>query len=75
VGGRLGHLNNHQAAAFLKQIDCSALQHVVAGHISQKNNRPDLVCQVLAEALGCKPDWVCAADQKEGLPWRSLSNF
>lgn len=75
VGGRLGHLSNNQAAAFLDAIDCSALQHVVAGHISEKNNRPELAREALAGALNCEPEWVCAANQKEGLPWRSLSNL
>lgn len=75
VGGRLGHLSNSQAAAFLKTIDCSALQHVVAGHISEKNNRPDLARRTLSQALNCEADWVAAANQKEGLPWRSLSNL
>lgn len=75
VGGRLGHLNNNQAAAFLGAVDCTALQHVVAGHISEKNNRPDLAREALAAALGCEVDWVSAANQSEGLPWRSLSNL
>lgn len=75
VGGRLGHLNNNQAAAFLRAIDRSALQHVVAGHISQKNNRPELACQALAAALDCEEDWISAADQQEGVSWRSLGNL
>lgn len=74
VGGRRGHLSNAQAAAFLAAIDCSALQHVAAGHISEKNNRPDLARAALAEALGCRADWIHAASQKEGLSWLSLSN-
>lgn len=74
VGGRFGHLSNCQAAAFLGQIDSSGLQHVVAGHISEKNNSPELVRAALADALGCAPDWVHAASQDEGLPWRSLTN-
>src|SRR5699024_9878634 len=74
VGGRLGHLNNHQAAAFLRTIDCAALQHVIAGHISEKNNQPDLARQALAGALDCEPEWVCIANQNEGFAWRSLGN-
>lgn len=73
VGGRNGHLSNAQAAELLGEIDSGGLQHIVAGHISEKNNRPDLARAALAEALNCHADWVHAASQKEGLSWRSLS--
>lgn len=73
VGGPRGHLSNVQAAEFLDNIDCSGLQHIVAGHISEKNNHPDRARAALADALGCNADWVQAASQKEGLSWRSLS--
>src|SRR5699024_10899252 len=58
VSGRLGHLNNTQAAALLGALDCSRLQHVVAAHLSAKNNRPELARAALAEALGCQPHWI-----------------
>jgi phosphoribosyl 1,2-cyclic phosphodiesterase len=50
VGGDFGHLSNRQAASVLQQIDAARLAHLVAGHISQKNNAPALVRAVLSAA-------------------------
>lgn len=72
VGGRLGHLDNASSAALLAALDRSRLQHVVAVHLSQQNNSPDLARRALAEVLGCADDWVAVADQNAGLDWRSL---
>ncbi|HSG92267.1 MAG TPA: MBL fold metallo-hydrolase, partial [Methylotenera sp.] len=74
VGGRLGHLNNVQSATLLEKIDTSRLQHIIAMHISEKNNSPDLVVPLFAEALNCTPDWIGIADQNAGFSWRQLSN-
>ena len=49
VGGGYGHLANAQAAGFLRNIDHRRLQHLVAGHLSEKNNCPDLARAALAE--------------------------
>lgn len=72
VGGRLGHLSNAQAAQLLAEIDTSALRHLVAAHLSDKNNRADLVRSALAGALGCAAEWIGIADQVEGLEWRQV---
>ena len=42
VGGRLGHLSNAQAATLLARLDHGCLHRVVAAHLSEKNNHPDL---------------------------------
>ncbi len=42
VGGLYGHLGNHQAADLLGRIDHQRLCHLVAGHLSEKNNSPEL---------------------------------
>jgi phosphoribosyl 1,2-cyclic phosphodiesterase len=42
VGGHYGHLNNAQAADFLGRIDHTRLRHLVVGHLSEKNNSPEL---------------------------------
>jgi phosphoribosyl 1,2-cyclic phosphodiesterase len=47
VGGQYGHLNNAQAADFLRRIDHARLCHLVAAHLSEKNNSPDLARQAL----------------------------
>ncbi len=74
VGGRLGHLNNVQSASLLEKIDTSRLQHIMAMHISEKNNCPSIAVPLLAEALGCEHDWIGVADQEAGFDWREVNN-
>lgn len=50
VGGELGHLSNRQAAGLLGQLDRGKLQHLVAAHLSEKNNRPELAREALCSA-------------------------
>lgn len=73
ICGRYGHLDNRQAAGIVASIDRRALKHVIAAHLSQKNNRPELARAALADGLGCTPDWVGVATQDEGFDWRGLS--
>ncbi len=73
VGGRLGHLSNAEAAALLARLDTHRLQHVVAAHISRKNNLPELARRALSGALDCGEEWVAVATQDEGLDWRDIA--
>jgi phosphoribosyl 1,2-cyclic phosphodiesterase len=73
VGGPLGHLSNAQAGEVLSLLDTSRLQHLVAAHLSDKNNRPELARQALATALDCEAGWIGVADQETGLDWREIS--
>jgi phosphoribosyl 1,2-cyclic phosphodiesterase len=73
VGGPLGHLSNVQAAGLLARLDRSRLQHVVAAHLSEQNNRPELACAALAGSLDCGHDWIGVADQEQGLDWRAIA--
>jgi phosphoribosyl 1,2-cyclic phosphodiesterase len=70
--GRYGHLDNQTAAALLRQLAGPHLKHVVAAHLSQENNRPELAQAALAGALGCTRDWIAVADQENGLNWREI---
>jgi len=72
VGGRFGHLDNMSAASLLGQINRLHLQHVVAAHLSEQNNTPQLARAALAGVLGCEPQEVAVADQREGFDWRQL---
>ena len=72
ISGRLGHLDNATAASLLAQIDVSCLQHIVAAHLSEQNNRPELAVSALATALGCAPEWIGVADQADGIGWRQI---
>ena len=73
VGGPLGHLSNAQAGSLLSRLDCSRLQHLVAAHLSDKNNRPELAQAALAGVLDCEVDWIGVADQDDGLDWRTIA--
>ncbi|HEU0187552.1 MAG TPA: MBL fold metallo-hydrolase [Gallionellaceae bacterium] len=72
VGGRFGHLSNAQAASLLSSLDSSRLQHIVAAHLSRKNNTSALAVHALSVALNCDPEWVGVATQEEGLDWREV---
>jgi phosphoribosyl 1,2-cyclic phosphodiesterase len=72
IASRWGHLANEVSAAILSVIDRSRLRHVVAAHLSQKNNTPELARAALAGALGCAPEWIAVATQEEGLAWREV---
>ena len=73
IGGRFGHLDNAAAADLARGIDSSRLQHVIAAHLSQQNNTPELARSALAAALGCAPDWITVATQNEGFGWREIA--
>ena len=72
VSGRFGHLNNTQAAGILKCLDTSRLQHLVAAHLSQKNNTTARAVGALSQALNCEPAWVGVATQADGFAWREI---
>jgi phosphoribosyl 1,2-cyclic phosphodiesterase len=72
IAGRLGHLDNAAAAEILSRIDTSRLAHIVAAHLSQQNNTPELARAALASALGCPQDWIGIADQANGFDWREM---
>jgi len=73
ITGPFGHLDNGSAERLLGALDRTRLQHVVAAHLSQQNNRPVLARAALARALGCAEDWVGVATQEDGFGWRALS--
>lgn len=73
VGGRFGHLNNGDAGALLARLDNSHLQHIVAAHLSRRNNTPQLAVKALSTALGCAEDWIAVATQDQGLAWREIT--
>ena len=53
IGGRYGHLSNDTAAEILgRAAPAPRLRHLVAAHLSRENNRPELVRDALAAALG-----------------------
>jgi len=73
VGGRLGHLNNQEAAGILAKLDASNLQHLIAAHLSRKNNTPELAVRALSVAAACEESWVGVATQEDGFAWREIA--
>jgi phosphoribosyl 1,2-cyclic phosphodiesterase len=72
VAGNFGHLENTAAADLLRTLDTRGLQHIIAAHLSRKNNTPRLAQEALAQALGCELDWIGIADQDAGFGWREV---
>lgn len=72
VGGRYGHLDNQQARDLLSRLRHRGLQHVLAAHLSQQNNTPELARTALSGALECDPEWIGIADQQTGFDWREI---
>lgn len=72
ICGPLGHIDNGTAERLLGSLDRSKLQHVIAAHLSQQNNRPEYARRALARAMDCAEDWIQLADQEAGFGWREL---
>ena len=73
IAGRFGHLDNDSAAQLLAGLDRSRLQHVIAAHLSQSNNHPDLARKALAAACGSATEWIAVADQHSGTDWCAIA--
>ncbi len=72
VAGNFGHLSNEQARVLLAELMHDKLQHVIAAHISDKNNTFELARAALQPVLNVPADEIPAIDQEEGLDWFSL---
>lgn len=73
VSSRLGHLDNASSAQLLAKLDNSKLQHIVAAHLSAKNNSPALAKKALSEVLRCEDEWIGIADQEQGFDWLQIT--
>ena len=69
VGGNLGHLNNIQAMNFLQQINFEKLDHLVLGHLSEKNNHPEKVIACIEEYVPALIDRFDILAQDEVSQW------
>lgn len=72
VGGAYGHLENGQAAQILAALAPEKLQHIIAAHLSEKNNTPELATAALAAVLHCERSWIGIATQENGFDWREI---
>lgn len=72
IGGRLGHLCNDTAAEILASCLHGGLQHLVAAHLSEQNNRPDLARAALAAAGDFPSQDIVVADPRTGFGWLEI---
>jgi phosphoribosyl 1,2-cyclic phosphodiesterase len=72
IRGDYGHLSNACAADIVSRLDRSRLQTIVAAHLSQSNNTPQLARDALADATGWAPERIAVADQHDGFTWRDV---
>jgi phosphoribosyl 1,2-cyclic phosphodiesterase len=68
IGGLYGHLSNTTAHDIARAVATARLTHVVAAHLSEKNNRPELARMAMAQALGGASE-VSVADAATGTAW------
>ena len=72
--GRIGAVGKHRGVVITFQEQrVETIQHLVAAHLSDKNNHPDLARAALASALACDASDIRVADQEAGVPWISLN--
>jgi len=69
IAGPQGHLSNEESAQLAAALVHPGLNLLVAAHLSERNNRPDLAQSTLAQAAGCQADDILVADPLLGTPW------
>lgn len=69
VGGRYGHLSNHDAAGLAAALRHPGLATVVAAHLSRQNNLPELARAALGGAIDRDPASIPVADPFTGTDW------
>ena len=72
VASDLGHLSNEQAAELLQKVMHPGLSRVVAAHLSERNNTPELARAALCPVLHCAPHELPVADPSTGTDWWSV---
>lgn len=72
VGGLWGHLSNAAASDIARQVHHPGLRHVVAAHLSEQNNSPDLAREALAGGLGCAPGEILVAAPTGMADWLNV---
>lgn len=69
ISGDHGHLSNDAASHILAALDRTRLTHIVAAHLSQQNNLPELAKAALANVLGSAAEDIIVASQELGFDW------
>ena len=69
IAGPQGHLSNEESAQLISALVHPSLNLIVAAHLSERNNRPDLAQSPVALAAGCHAHDIQVADPLLGTPW------
>lgn len=72
IAGGQGHLPNQTAADILQAVNHPGLTQVVAAHLSERNNHPDIVRPLLSQVLGWPMNKLVIADPAHGTPWLTV---
>lgn len=72
IASQQGHLANDLATEIVGQCAHAGLRHVVAAHLSERNNTPALAAAALAEGLGTSAREIVVADPVQGFGWLEL---
>jgi phosphoribosyl 1,2-cyclic phosphodiesterase len=72
IAGGYGHLSNVQAASLLQTLLHQDLEHVVAAHLSEQNNHPDLVRDVLESIVSGFSCQTHIANAESGFDWLQI---
>jgi phosphoribosyl 1,2-cyclic phosphodiesterase len=72
IGGRFGHLDNETAAQILSACLHDGLKRLVAAHLSESNNSPELARAALSAASGASPQDIVVADPLRGFDWIAI---
>jgi phosphoribosyl 1,2-cyclic phosphodiesterase len=71
VGGAWGHLANSAAAVLAASLaDTGKLRQIIAAHLSEQNNKPELARSALEQAVGGRAE-IHVADGRSGSGWLS----
>jgi len=73
VGGDWGHLANIQASVLLRRLGLDGLQRIVCSHLSEHNNRPELVVETLTPLLDGDESRLMVAAQDDSLAWQAIA--
>ena len=69
VAGPYGHLANHAAAEIADAGAATGLRKIVAAHLSQQNNRPELALAALMHSTLCAAVEMLVAHPVDGTGW------
>jgi len=73
ISGRLGHLSNAASAQLMDRVWHPHLTYVLAAHLSERNNTPELARSALDASLKNRPVEVQVASATASSPWITVA--